>query len=134
MRNRFARAAGVLAFVVAAAGGCASSGATSTSSTASEVGGGGATFPVTIIVDNNLQNLRAVTAYVTVGSSGRKTLGNVESNRKKEFTYQGTGSTYRLYARTTSRTDPEIVSDPVQISGAMTITWHLASNTLVAGQ
>jgi hypothetical protein len=112
-------------------GGCAST--ASTSSTASDVGGGSATFPVVIVVDNNLPNLKAVSAYVSVGNGGRKLLGQVESNRKKEFTYQGTASTYKLYAKTNSAGDAEIVSDPVQIGGAMAMTWHLSSNTLVPG-
>lgn len=131
MRKSLALSAGFLALVLVAAAGCASSGSTATTSTAASMDA--SAFPISITVDNNLRELKPATVTI-IGPNVQKILGPVDSGRRRTFSYTGRAGTYAFQYRTTSPNDPIVVSQQVQIAGAMGFTWHLASNSLVEGQ
>ena len=131
MRKQFAFAATVLVFVLAFAG-CASS----TAGTGADAGAAGASgsgaYPVTIVVDNALANLQAITVYISRDSGGRQLLGAVESGRKQTFTYNATNGVHTLSARRGGG-QQDIVSERIPLSGSTNLTWRLPANQVIAG-
>jgi hypothetical protein len=126
MRKKFAFAASIMAIVLVF-----SSCAANTQGSA-DTAGGGPTYPVSIVIDNNLSNLQAVTIYIARESGGRQMLGSVESGRKHTFTYNASNGVHTLSARRGSG-QQDIVSERLQFGGPMTVTWHLSQNQVVVG-
>ena len=126
MRKQFALAASIMAFVLVFSS-CAAN-------TSSAEGGavGGPTYPVNIVIDNNLSNLQAVTIYIARESGGRQMLGSVESGRKHTFTYNASNGPHTLSARRGSG-QRDIESERIQFGGPTIVTWHLSQNQVVVG-
>ena len=125
MQKRFALSACILALVLVV-----SSCASNTAGAAAEAAG--PTYPVSIVIDNNLSNLQAVTIYLARESGGRQMLGSVESGRKHTFEPKVSNGVYTLSARRGAG-EAEIKSERVQVSGSMVVTWHLSQNQVVVG-
>jgi hypothetical protein len=124
MRKQFALAASIMALVLVFSSCAANSSQTSADA--------GPTYPVSIVIDNNLSNLQAVTIYIARESGGRQMLGSVESGRKHTFTYNASNGVHTLSARRGSG-QQDITSERLQFGGSMTVTWHLSQNQVVVG-
>ena len=124
MRKQFALAASILALVLVFSSCAANTGETSADA--------GPTYPVSIVIDNNLSNLQAVTIYIARESGGRQMLGSVESGRKHTFTYNASNGVHTLSARRGSG-QQDITSERLQFAGSTVVTWHLSQNQVIVG-
>ena len=121
MRNRIG--AGLLlltvSLVVAA---CASSG-----------GGSAATYNVQIRVDNNLQGITGISAYLFTETGSRRSLGPVESNRTGTFDRSLRQGDY--YLSGTRVGNPDIVSERFRVdTDSLVVMWNVALNQVTFGR
>jgi hypothetical protein len=112
-----------LALVAALSAGCATGGAVAS----------GETLSVQIQINNNLQGIQGVSAYLVTETGQRRSLGPVESNRQVTFDRSVRANTYYLVATRVGQSD--LVSERFRLDASnMTVVWALGQNQITLQQ
>jgi hypothetical protein len=112
-----------LALVATMSAGCATGGAVAS----------GESLAVQFQINNNLQGIQGISAYVVTETGQRRSLGPVESNREATFERSLRANTYYLVATRVSQ--PDIVSERFRLDASnVTVVWALGQNQITLQQ